>query len=155
MVNQKAKKGFPPILIFFSIVCFLIVPSIDPVQGEIDSPYLTRIVKALELSSGEIEILEANNFVVVDQFATDDIMDAYIYYWENDLPIMITTDAMLQVWHLMFDQALLNIEEQIIYYYLSSLIRSMKDLLFTESCKNNLMVRTSILLQKAMFLLNF
>ncbi|MFX1281991.1 MAG: DUF3160 domain-containing protein, partial [Promethearchaeota archaeon] len=43
------------------------------------------------------------------------------YYWEEDLPILITTDAILQVWHLIYDHLLEDFEERILIPLFQSL----------------------------------
>jgi hypothetical protein len=83
--------------------------------------YLNLIEQAFSLSPSEEQLLEQNRFVVLNKLGTDDIADAFSYYWAEDLPVFITTDTMLHVWHLIFDKILERTEENIFYPLLEAL----------------------------------
>lgn len=86
-----------------------------------DVEYFELINKVYELTNSEKQLLEANKFVVLNRMGTEDILDAFKFYWMNDLPIFITTDTMLHTWHLIFDHTLEDLEEKIFYPLLSEL----------------------------------
>ncbi len=97
--------------------------------------YFNLINQAFQLTLEEIELLEQNKFVVLNRMGTDDLVDAYCYYWWKDLPIFITTDTILHVWHLIFDKVLEKTEEDIFFPLLNALIiESIKNM------KNNLLL---------------
>ncbi|MFW9785360.1 MAG: DUF3160 domain-containing protein, partial [Candidatus Heimdallarchaeota archaeon] len=83
--------------------------------------YYNLIKNAFSLTNSETKLLEKNKFVVLNRMGTDDILDAFKFYWVNDLPIFITTDTMLHTWHLIFDHTLENLEEKIFYPLLTKL----------------------------------
>ncbi|MFW9939811.1 MAG: DUF3160 domain-containing protein [Candidatus Thorarchaeota archaeon] len=87
-----------------------------------DIDYFELINNAFGLTDSEKQLLTQNKFVVLNRMGTEDILDAYKFYWENDLPIFITTDTMLHTWHLIFDHILEDVEEEIFYPLLSTLI---------------------------------
>ncbi|MFW9993027.1 MAG: DUF3160 domain-containing protein [Candidatus Odinarchaeota archaeon] len=93
--------------------------------------YFDLVNGAFNLTSDELALLEKNGFIVLNRLGTDDLLDAYKYYWYEDLPIIITTDALLQLWHLIFDFTLENSEEVLFYPLLKALILEMQDT-FTE-----------------------
>ena len=86
-----------------------------------DLDYFELINKVYELTDSEKQLLEQNKFVVLNRMGTEDILDAYKFYWVKDLPIFITTDTMLHTWHLIFDHTLEDLEEKIFYPLLSEL----------------------------------
>jgi len=77
--------------------------------------YYNLIKQVYSLTDLELQLLEENKFIVLNRMGTEDIIDAYKFYWDNDLPIIITTDTILQTWHLIFDVILTKIEEEILY----------------------------------------
>ncbi|MHA2391973.1 MAG: DUF3160 domain-containing protein [Promethearchaeota archaeon] len=83
--------------------------------------YYNLIANTFELTNSETSLLEKNKFVVLNRMGTEDILDAFKFYWINDLPIFITTDTMLHTWHLIFDHTLENLEEKIFYPLLTKL----------------------------------
>ncbi|MFW9897467.1 MAG: DUF3160 domain-containing protein [Candidatus Thorarchaeota archaeon] len=83
--------------------------------------YYDLVKLSFNLTPAEKKLLTSNNFIVLNRMGTDDILDAYKYYWKEDLPIFITTDTMLHTWHLIFDTTLENLEEVIFYPLLSKL----------------------------------
>lgn len=89
--------------------------------------YFDLVNNAFNLTSAELTLLETNQFIVLNRLGTDDILDAYRYYWEQDLPIIITTDTMLQTWHLIFDHALERVEEIIFFPIMQALALEMKE----------------------------
>jgi len=101
-----------------------ILPEYDPYYDpELNdaSFYFNLIDQAFGLTAAELQILEQNKFVVLNRMGTDDIVDAFSFYWNNDLPIFITTDTILHVWHLIFDKILEKTEEDIFFPLLRAL----------------------------------
>jgi len=60
-------------------------------------------------------MLTQNGFVVVDGGHTDDITQPYKWLREQDIPIYITADTPLHLFHIQFDETLRDIEERIFY----------------------------------------
>ncbi|MFX1511714.1 MAG: DUF3160 domain-containing protein [Promethearchaeota archaeon] len=87
--------------------------------------YFTQVDDVFNLTSAERKLFEENGFIVLNRMGTDDILDAYKYYWQKDLPILITTDTMLQVWHLLFDITLERMEQFILFPLLKNSTRKM------------------------------
>ena len=89
--------------------------------------YFDLMDNAFNFTSDELALLEQNGFIVLNRLGSDDIMDLYDYYWHADLPIFITSDTMLQLWHLIFDKLLEYAEEDLFYPLLKAFILEMKE----------------------------
>lgn len=152
MKKMYSKKLVP--VIFLTIFVFLSSPllfrstPISPINnsnsdlGDID--YFELINDVFELRNSEKQLLIQNKFVVLNRMGTEDILDAYKFYWENDLPIFITTDTMLHTWHLIFDHSLEDIEEEIFYPLLSILINNIVSNALVKYFEGSLTLETLI-----------
>jgi len=60
-------------------------------------------------------LLKKNGFVVIDGGAVDDIATPYKWLREQDIPIYITADTPLHLFHIQFDETLKEIEETFFY----------------------------------------
>lgn len=124
ILKQKKDKIFLIILFVLAIGSFFILPVR---AAPSNAKYLDLINESFNMSQAERDLLEKNQFVVLNRLATDDVLDAYIYYWEEDLPIMITSDMVLHLWHLFFDNRLEKLEQDYFYYILGDLILNMNN----------------------------
>ncbi|MFW9951793.1 MAG: DUF3160 domain-containing protein, partial [Candidatus Thorarchaeota archaeon] len=80
----------------------------------------------------------------LNRMGTEDLFDAYKYYWIEDLPIFITTDTLLHTWHLIFDHSLEDIEEYIFYPLFSELLGAMLFHAY-EEYKNSLISENTLI----------
>jgi hypothetical protein len=72
----------------------------------------------LKLSKKAISLLEKNGFAVFDSDVfrkEDNITKPYSYLQDNDIPIFITSDSLLHLYHIQFDETLRKIEEDKFY----------------------------------------
>ncbi len=53
-----------------------------------------------------------NGFVVQDFGVEDDITEPYDYLKDHEIPVFVTSDTLLHLYHIMFDQTLKGIEER-------------------------------------------
>lgn len=60
-------------------------------------------------------LLKKNGFVVVDAGVVDDITVPYKRFREQDIPIYVTADTPLHLFHIQFDETLKEIEESVFY----------------------------------------
>ena len=58
------------------------------------------------------ELLRVNGFFVTGFGSEDDITEPYAYLQDHDVPIVITSDTILHLYHILFDQTLKGIEER-------------------------------------------
>ena len=72
--------------------------------------YYDVMSRAFGMSPDALSLLQENGFVALPAPSEHDIEMVYRYYWMNDLPVLITTDTILTVNHLLFDQMLQDLE---------------------------------------------
>ncbi|MFX0077295.1 MAG: DUF3160 domain-containing protein [Candidatus Hermodarchaeota archaeon] len=146
----------------FILVCSFFLTSAQPSQVNLSSInssqshplYFNLIKNAFGLTTAEINLLHANRFVVLNRMGTEDILDAYKFYWDEDLPIFITTDTMLHTWHLIFDKTLENLERYIFFPLLYNLSKELVTNALTQYNNELLMEDTLIYLLVASELAN-
>jgi hypothetical protein len=63
------------------------------------------------LNSAELQAFKKNGFVVSERLGSYSFADIFYRLWKDDLPVFITTDAILQAWHRTFDSMLKELEE--------------------------------------------
>jgi hypothetical protein len=73
------------------------------------------ILKKLSLSSEATEMLENQSFVAVDWGRREDFVEAYKELERSDIPIFVTSDSVLHLYHIQFDETLKEIEEKEFY----------------------------------------
>nr|QNO44068.1 hypothetical protein DKCKCFMF_00001 [Methanosarcinales archaeon ANME-2c ERB4]QNO44209.1 hypothetical protein BDDIBOIB_00004 [Methanosarcinales archaeon ANME-2c ERB4] len=82
------------------------ISNYDPFSGEI------------QLSDDALSLLEKNGFVVIDNpfdLKEEDIVQPYKTLVDRDIPIFVTTDSLLHLYHIQFDETLRQIEEREFY----------------------------------------
>ncbi len=104
--------------------------SLDPLDialnaPQYDLPLQTNQISNYEPFSGEIQLsddalslLEKNGFVVIDNpfdQKEEDIVQPYKTLAEAEIPIFVTTDSLLHLYHIQFDETLRQIEEREFY----------------------------------------
>jgi hypothetical protein len=94
------------------------VPSYElPLEKEEISNYETFSGK-IPLKGSDLEVLQNNGFVVVENPynpAEEDITSMYVTLKEDEIPVFITTDSLLHLYHIQFDETLRQIEENEFY----------------------------------------
>jgi hypothetical protein len=79
------------------------------------------------LTDQQKELLRKNGFVVKDFGMTDDITAPYTYLKDHDIPIFITSDTLLHLYHLLFDLTLKGIEERELFDSILNLSKALFD----------------------------
>lgn len=102
---------------------FLSNVSYQPEQAK----YFDLIDKTFALNGPEKDYLERNGFVVTERLAYQDFIHAYAWMYSKDLPVIITTDAMLQAVHETFSDLLSHTEVQILSPRLETLLSRTRD----------------------------
>jgi hypothetical protein len=94
------------------------VPSYElPLEKDEISNYETFSGK-IPLKGSDLEVLQNNGFVVVENPynpAEEDITSMYVTLKEDEIPVFITTDSLLHLYHIQFDETLRQIEENEFY----------------------------------------
>ncbi|MFA5102829.1 MAG: DUF3160 domain-containing protein [Candidatus Thermoplasmatota archaeon] len=66
----------------------------------------------LNLSDAQKDLLSTNGFVVKDFDVESDITQPYTYLKDHQIPVFVTSDTLLHLYHILFDQTLKGIEER-------------------------------------------
>jgi hypothetical protein len=88
-----------------------------PLQTDQISNY-DSFSKAIPLSDDAVGLLKKNGFVVIDNplyQKEDDIIRPYEILKDDEIPIFVTTDSLLHLYHIQFDETLRQIEEREFY----------------------------------------
>ena len=90
------------------------------------------IIKNFNLSEKQKDFLKNNGFVIINYGKIDDISRVYREMINKGIPIFITSDTLLHLYHIQFNEILKDIEEKKFYNELISLSKAM----FEESKDN-------------------
>jgi hypothetical protein len=89
---------------------------------------MSTIDTVFSLSSDQKNLLEHNGFVVrVYRSNEDDIAAPYSFLKTNNIPIFVTSDTLLHLYHIQFDQILKGIEEREFFGTLLDMSKSLFD----------------------------
>jgi len=72
--------------------------------------YLDSIQQKYNLTTDEIALLRQNRFVVSERLSKNSFGSAFYDVFYHDLPVMVTTDAILHALHRSYDQILIDLE---------------------------------------------
>jgi hypothetical protein len=75
--------------------------------------------------TGYKSLLQKNGFVVIDGGIIDDITTPYKRLREQDIPIYVTADTPLHLFHIQFDETLREIEEEVFYADIVAVTRAL------------------------------
>ena len=89
--------------------------------------YLDSVILKLELTTDELGLLKQNMFFVTERLSHRSFGDAFHTIYNYDLPVFITTDAILHALHMSYDQILKNLERQIMSDNIEEFLKSLYD----------------------------
>ena len=89
--------------------------------------YLDSIREKYRLSDDEMDLLERNNFVVTERLSFDKITPALEDIFNKDLPVFVSTDAILHALHISYGNLLRDIEIQQLKPELEKCVKLMYD----------------------------
>ena len=89
--------------------------------------YHDVIDAACELTVDEKQLLESNGFVVTERLRQQSVVDQLLYIWRNDLPLFISTDAILHALGRSYDRIIKDVELGLLIDRLSTLLTHMHD----------------------------
>jgi len=72
--------------------------------------YVEQVIETDKIAN----LLRHNGFAIIEplHWTWDDIVEPYEYISSNDIPIFVTTDTVLHLYHIQFDETLKDIEER-------------------------------------------
>ena len=86
------------------------------------TPFFARIDSLYHYTPYELELLGKHGFVVSERLRQQSIGVAYHEAWHADLPVCVTTDAVLHAFHMSYDNILQTVERMILIGSLDSLL---------------------------------
>ncbi len=87
--------------------------------------YLDSVIALYELTPDELGLLQQNGFVVSERLARPTFGEAYLEIFKRDLPVFVSTDAMLHALHKSYDAILQDTETGILVPKLAELLGTM------------------------------
>ncbi|MEA1906288.1 MAG: DUF3160 domain-containing protein [Euryarchaeota archaeon] len=100
---------------YYSPVNITVDPGVPPYQLPLSSSDISNIgnvTREFGLSERENELLMANGFVIMDHGNVSDIVAPYEVMKDLDIPIFVTSDTLLHLYHIQFDEILRGAEER-------------------------------------------
>ena len=107
-----------------------IVPKLQDVK------YLNEIAESIRADKVELERLAENGFVVSDQHAWQRFVEAYGWIYWKDLPVLVTTDSILQTVHASYTDLLQSLERGYFIPQLEVLLAETREELVQASAAN-------------------
>jgi len=89
--------------------------SIVGIKSAEDYYQTDEILNKLQLSDTAKKMLKDQSFVAVDWGREDDFVEAYDDLRSSEIPIFVTSDSVLHLYHIQFDETLKEIEEKEFY----------------------------------------
>ena len=87
--------------------------------------YLDSVTQKYNLTEAEQNLLKQNQFVVTERLSFNSFAEAFYSIYRNDLPVMVTTDAILHALHRSYDQVLIDIEKAYLKPNLRTILQNM------------------------------
>src|SRR5262245_57549879 len=94
-----------------------------------EARYFETLNEALNFSPEEIAMMERNGFVVTERLNFKQFKRAYAWIYWKDLPVLVTTDAILHTIHQTYDELLKAVEINILTEKLISLLQNTRNYL--------------------------
>jgi hypothetical protein len=99
-------------------------------KGDVNVPWESvqcsdLVEAACNLTQYEKSLLYDNGFVVTERFRTESLIDQMMFVWNNDLPLFISTDAILHALGIAYDKILIDVEVGVLYDRLGTLLSRM------------------------------
>ncbi|HEX08397.1 MAG TPA: DUF3160 domain-containing protein, partial [Thermoplasmatales archaeon] len=73
---------------------------------------IDNITNTFYLTNAQEKLLEKNGFVVIDYGYVDDIIEPYKDMQRHGIPVFVTSDTLLHLYHIQFDEILKAVEER-------------------------------------------
>ncbi|TAL70418.1 MAG: DUF3160 domain-containing protein [Bacteroidetes bacterium] len=90
-----------------------------------EANYFDSINTKYNLTDFEKQLIDEHGFMVSERLSYPSFWGAYKDIWEKDLPVFITTDAILHALHMSYDAILRDLEEAIIFSKLDTLLEKL------------------------------
>jgi hypothetical protein len=99
--------------------------NMDPAVWNATNSWPNRRLNDFRLNTNEFTVFQTNGFVVSQRMQRQSFADVFYDIYTDELPIFVTTDAILHAWHRTFLSVLTEIEETSLSPKLSDLLNGM------------------------------
>jgi len=126
-LGQGPKNAFALVYGFENIS---VEPSVAPYDLPLELTAMSNfgeVNSKLELNESQIDLLSSNGFVVIPHGQENDIVDVYNYLKYQNIPIFVTSDTLLHLYHIQFNEILKIIEENEFFDIIKAMSQSMLD----------------------------
>ena len=89
--------------------------------------YHDVVERALGLTNDERTLLSKHGFVVSERLSQRAFLEQFIEIWRKDLPVFVSTDAILQAFHYNYVRILRQVEDDVLVRDLNALLAKMHD----------------------------
>lgn len=103
------------------------IPGYDLPLSESSINNFNTIKNRFQITDGAKALIRSNGFVVGDWTQEEDLVEIYKDLKDWNIPIFITSDTLLHLYHIQFDETLMRIEEDEFYYDMRSLSEAFFD----------------------------
>jgi hypothetical protein len=110
-VNKNTKLAFP----YYQPINISVNHSVPPYQLPLNLSIITNIeniTAKIRLNDRKKDLLRTNGFVILDYGYKDDIVSPYEDMKKKGVPIFVTSDTLLHLYHIQFNEILKGIEER-------------------------------------------
>ncbi|MHC4942832.1 MAG: DUF3160 domain-containing protein [Planctomycetota bacterium] len=142
----------------FSDYSDLVVPEFTAQAPQYDLPLdlnatlnYAALKDALGITEAEEDLLEAQGFVVRPAGDLVDFREAYEMLRQSNIPIFVTADTVLHLYHIFFDSVLRAIEEETFYFDVVDVSRALMDRMLDFDFEQSDDLREAALLSAAFF----
>ena len=126
--EARAKMTTQALLEEFPAGRFVSSVPTDPMQADFFDAIRTKYT----LTNGEIGLLSKNSFMVSERLTFDDYFEAYYDSYTKDLPLYISSDALLHAYHRTYSNVLKYIEKIALHAAISKALDRIHEVILAE-----------------------
>jgi hypothetical protein len=89
--------------------------------------YFDSINAAYRLTGDELSLLRDHGFVVTERLQRNSFGEAFLEIYKRDLPVFVSTDAILHALHMSWDAVLMDVEQTVLIQKLDTLLARLHD----------------------------
>lgn len=89
--------------------------------------YFDSINAAYHLTADERSLLRDHGFVITERLKRNSFGEAYLEIYKRDLPVFVSTDAILHALHMSWDEVLMDVERMVVIKKLDTLLAKLHD----------------------------
>jgi len=87
--------------------------------------FADSVYKYYQFTEDEIDVMERNGFMVSDRIRYKSFGEAFMSIYKRDLPVYISSDAILHAIHMSYSNILSTLEEEVLFNSLDTLLSSL------------------------------